>query len=106
MAETTLLHFDFAGFVKIGWFTAITLIIMQIIQTALVDDPPANMKDGGAIRAGFNSVVNGTGKKYAQIVARGLVAHGCALNLQRDPAKFRLRSVCVRMMLFSNAGST
>ena len=27
MAETTLLHFDFAGFVKIGWFTAITLII-------------------------------------------------------------------------------
>ena len=27
MAETTLFHFDFAGFVKIGWFTAITLII-------------------------------------------------------------------------------
>ena len=27
MAETTLFHFDFAGFLKIGWFTAITLII-------------------------------------------------------------------------------
>ena len=27
MAETTLFKFDFAGFFKIGWFTAITLII-------------------------------------------------------------------------------
>ena len=27
MAETTLFHFDFAGFLKIGWVTAITLII-------------------------------------------------------------------------------
>ena len=26
MAETTLFHFDFAGFVKIGWFTTITLM--------------------------------------------------------------------------------
>ena len=31
---------------------------LQNIQTALVDDPPANMKDGGAIRAGFNSEVD------------------------------------------------
>ena len=27
MAKTTLFHFNFAGFVEIGWFTAITLII-------------------------------------------------------------------------------
>ena len=27
MAKTTLFHFNFAGFVQIGWFTAITLII-------------------------------------------------------------------------------
>ena len=27
MAKTTLLHFNFAGFVEIGWFTAVTLII-------------------------------------------------------------------------------
>ena len=27
MARTTLFHFNFAGFVQIGWFTAITLII-------------------------------------------------------------------------------
>jgi AGZA family xanthine/uracil permease-like MFS transporter len=27
MVETTLFKFDFAGFVKIGWFTAITLVI-------------------------------------------------------------------------------
>ena len=32
--------------------------VLQNIQTALVDDPPANMKDGGAIRAGFNSEVD------------------------------------------------
>jgi len=27
MAKTTLFHFNFAGFVEIGWFTAVTLII-------------------------------------------------------------------------------
>ena len=27
MAKTTLFHFNFAGFVQIGWFTAVTLII-------------------------------------------------------------------------------
>lgn len=32
--------------------------VLQNIRTALVDDPPANMKDGGAIRAGFNSEVD------------------------------------------------
>ena len=32
--------------------------VLQNIQTALVDDPPANMKDGGAIRAGYNSEVD------------------------------------------------
>ena len=32
--------------------------VLQNIRTALVDDPPANMKDGGAIRTGFNSEVD------------------------------------------------
>ena len=52
MAETTLLHFDFAGFVKIGWFTAITLIItfciidmFDTIGTLIGVSSKANMLD-------------------------------------------------------------
>ena len=32
--------------------------LLQKITTALVDDPPATLKDGGAIRAGYNSEVD------------------------------------------------
>ena len=32
--------------------------IRQLIATAIVDEPPANMKDGGAIRPGFNAEVD------------------------------------------------
>ena len=52
MAETTLFHFYFAGFVKIGWFTAITLIItfciidmFDTIGTLIGVSSKANMLD-------------------------------------------------------------
>ena len=32
--------------------------ILNLIRTAIVDDPPANLKDGGAIRAGYNAEVD------------------------------------------------
>ena len=32
--------------------------ILQLVSDALVDDPPANLKDGGAIRAGYNAEVD------------------------------------------------
>ncbi len=32
--------------------------ILQLVSSALVDDPPANLKDGGAIRAGYNAEVD------------------------------------------------
>ena len=32
--------------------------ILQSITTAIVDDPPASLKDGGAIRAGYNAEVD------------------------------------------------
>ena len=32
--------------------------LLDLINRALVEDPPANLKDGGAIRAGFNAEVD------------------------------------------------
>ena len=32
--------------------------ILTVVRSAIVDDPPANLKDGGAIRAGYNAEVD------------------------------------------------
>ena len=32
--------------------------ILTLVRSAIVDDPPANLKDGGAIRAGYNAEVD------------------------------------------------